>query len=331
VAHPSLQKSSSQSKFSFPRFHFPASFALSKGAIIGLAFLILPIGAAFALQPQTPKLSATQKTEAEQLLAQQKTENENLVANLDPTLPTTSNSENTSADLTDAELAGAGDGENKSFNYYLTLSKGFLNKAIELSRSTATAGTQSEEEKTEILANLEKALDNANTAIDLDSRQGSAFLLRARIYKTASVIRPELAEKSEQDLQIARALGVDTAALDSSDPLDYVPTQQADSGTGAIVADAEEGSDSTVGSETNSNAQTGQAVLQPGSDTVYVVFPGLTTNMQLSVSPAGGTANAQGLTYTIQSRKEGKGFTIQSSAPVEENVTLDWTASELVE
>jgi len=328
IAHPSLQKDSSHGKFSLARFRFPSSLPISKGAIIGLAFLILPIGAAFALQPQTPKLSAAQKTEAEQLLAQQKNENENLVANLDPT---TSNSEDTDASLTEAELAGAGDGENNSFNYYLTLSKGFLNKAIELSRSTAAAGTQSEEQKTEILANLEKALDNVNTAIDLDSRQGSAFLLRARIYKTASVIRPELAEKSEQDLQIARALGVDTAALDSSDPLDYVPTQQADNGNGAIVADAEEGSDSTVGSETNSNAQTGQAILQPGSDSVYVALPGLTSTMQLSVSPAGGTANAQGLTYTIQSRKEGKGFTIQSSAPVEQNVTLDWTASDLVE
>lgn len=324
VAHPSLQKPVSTGKFSFPRFALPSSLHVSRGAVIGLAFLILPVGVALALQPQTPKLSANQQSETEQLLAQEKSANESLMANaqtLDETDPS----------LTEAELVAA-DGENKSFNYYLTLSKGFLNKAIELSRATAgTGATQSEEDKTEILANLEKALDNANTAIELDSRQGSAFLLRARIYKTASVIRPELAEKSEQDLQIARALGVDTAALDSSDPLDYVPTQQADSGTGAIVADAEEGSDATVQTETNSNAQSGQAVLQPGSDSVYVVFSQLTSNMQLSVSPAGGAANAQGLTFTIQSRKEGKGFTIRSSAPVQENVTLDWTASELVQ
>lgn len=331
VPHPSLQPPTSSRRFSFPRFAFSVPSQLSqlpfsRGTALALAFLVLPVGVAIALQPQTPKLSAAAQDETQQLLAQQKSENENLVASLDPTLPTTSNSSD--ADLTEAELVAANDAA-KSFNYYLTLSKGFLNKAIELSKNTA--GSQSEEDKTEILTNLEKALDNVNTAIDLDSRQGSAFLLRARIYKTAAVIRPELGEKAEQDLQIARALGVSDDSLNSTDnPLDYVPTQQANNldGSQPIVADAEEGNDSSVGTETNSNAQTGQAVLQPGSDTVYVPFTGLTSNMQLTVKAADAN-QARGLTFTVLSRKDGKGFTVQSSAPVEQNVTLDWQASEL--
>jgi hypothetical protein len=335
VPHPSLQPPTSSRRFSFPRFAFSVPSQLSqlpfsRGTALALAFLVLPVGVAIALQPQTPKLSAAAQDETQQLLAQQKSENENLVASLDPTLPTTSNSSD--ADLTEAELVAANDAA-KSFNYYLTLSKGFLNKAVELSRSTSGSGTQSEEDKSEILANLEKALDNVNTAIDLDSRQGSAFLLRARIYKTASVIRPELSEKAEQDLQIARALGVNDEALNSNDnPLDYVPTQQADSGTGAIVADAEEGSDANVQTETTSNALSGKATLQPGSDMVYVPFPGLTSDMQLSVTAsAESSQEARGLSFSIQSRKDGKGFTIQSSQQVEHNISLDWKATELLQ
>lgn len=338
VPHPSLQKDPSSSRFSFSHFSFsalphqlPRLPSFSRGTILALVLLLIPVGVVIAVQPQTPNLSTSQQNQAKELLAQQKAENQNLVASADSAGGSARKvSDATGTDLTQAELAAAD--SNKTFSYYLTLSKGFLNKAIELSKNTA--GQQTEDDKSEILNNLEKALTNVNTAIELDSRQGTAFLLRARIYKTASVIRPELAEKSEQDLQIARALGVDSEALNSSqDPLDYVPTQQANNldSDQPIVADAEEGSDTTVQTETNSNAKTGQAVLQPGSDSVYVVFPGLTANMQLSVSPAGGNANAQGLTYSVQSRKEGKGFTIRSSAPVEQNVTLDWTASESVE
>lgn len=240
-----------------------------------------------------------------------------------------------SADATatdDAQLAELANSDgNKTYRYHLTVSKGFLDKAIQLSKQTAD--NQTAADKAKITEYIDKALESTNKAIELDATEGSGFLMRARIYQTASVLKPELEEYAQQDREIAEALGIDgTDLTGDTNPLDLLPTQQANlADAGPIVADAEEGSDSTVDSTQTNNVEQGQVTMEAGTDEVKVSFPELKSEYALRVDLADTASNPDNITFRVSSRQDGEGFTIKASSPVSDNVTLDWRAIETLE
>lgn len=243
------------------------------------------------------------------------------------------------SDVTQAELASAtspspnadltaslSSPEDKVYAYHLALAQGFLKKAIELSQQTKSA--QSESAKQEILSSLEQALQASNKAIEGNPRQGAGFLVRARIYKTAAVIKPELNTQGDQDLTIARTLGINTALFGGDTSiLEYLPTQQATELAGMpVVADAEEGNDTEVSGSSTANGSQGRVVMKSGTDKITVAFPTLTAKQSLRVNPVDPSANRTNALFSIVQRVDGQGFTIQSSQTLPGDLELEWRA-----
>ncbi|MCD8484803.1 hypothetical protein LRY65_00510 [Candidatus Woesebacteria bacterium] len=307
---------------------------------------VLPLGFIFWSQPTTPQLRAHNQQLVSSYLAQQQQPGNQIASTFSETAPesdtattdtpvdaqlvsaTTSSPEtnSTATDLVNSQVILST--EQKAYRYHLTLAQGFLRKAIQLSQSTA--GTQTNADRDSIMQYLDEALAAANTAIDLDPTNGLGFLLRARIYTTASAINPELAAKGDQDLVIAQALGVQDVNILEESVLDQLPTQQANNNlaSGPIVADAEEGSDTTIGTKTADNALQGEVVLPAQQTEIFVPFTGLTDTMQITVEVSPNSASQPHTPFRVSSRKSGEGFTIQSFNPLEENVTLFWRITE---
>ncbi len=322
----------SRSRLALPRRRFSVPPAL-----MGVAFAAIAIPALFLyiVQPRQPKMTQEQQQKMAMYLDENKQSQEGMVA-----AAPQQNGQYVAADLTSADTAGAVDDgnliatadanlasapvKNKTYAYHLTLAQGFLKKAIELSKQTSGA-SQTEQQKQEIKKYLDQALESANAAIEADAREGAGFLVRARIYKTGSVLDTSLTELSDQDLQISRALGVDSNYLDKSqDIYDLLPTQQAnDLANAPIVADAEEGNDASVSASTVGNAQTGTVVLPTGQTEVAVSLPSLTGSQSVQVEAAAGESTG-GATFIIKNRTAGTGFTIESTQAVDHNVTLEW-------
>jgi len=328
-------------------------------ALLGVLFAAIAVPAAllYAAQPHQPNMSQDQQQQMAMYIDENNQQQGNLVAanqgadgNQEYTDATLTGAENAidetplltdanasdgamgegigpivDADLTtQAELASsASNVKNKTYAYHLTLAQGFLKKAIDLSQNSQ--GAQSEGQKAEIKKYLDQSLESANKAIESDAREGSGFLVRARIYKTGAVLDPTLTELSDQDLQIARALGIDSNYLtEGQDVYDLLPTQQATDLAGApIIADPESGNDSTVATETNDNSQTGTIIMPTGKTEITVNLPSLTAgqSIQVNSTPDQDTAGA---TYMVKSQEVGTGFTIQSSQAVDHDVMIEW-------
>jgi len=330
-----------------------------------VALIILPAGFVYAVQPRQPKMETGRQEKMAAYLDENRQNNPDYMAQNSGEYPqdeneqtgaaltenstsdaanpqlASANTDNTSANvdntanpeedpLTDpdritAELASNPDIPNKTYAYHLTLSQGFLRKAIELSQTTKSQ--QSESDKQNIKTYLDKALEASEKAIEIDPREGAGFMVRARVYKTGAVLDPQLTELGEQDLQIARALGITSAYLEKNqDIFDLLPTQEAqDLANAPVIADPDDGSDQTIANNTQENVKTGTVLLNAGETTATVNYPELTANQSLQVSAQAGQ-NTQGAVFSIANRTEGEGFTVSSSRPLNQNITLEWRA-----
>ncbi len=305
---------------------------------------VLPLGLLFWAQPVTPQLRAhnqqlvssylAQQQRSGQFVASAQTENTesfnegespepssapiaaNLVAADSVPINTVSGSDNTLLST-----------EEKAYRYHLTLAQGFMQKAVQVSQSTARTQTPADQEA--IMQYLDQALASVNQAIDLDPANGLGFLLRARIYKTASAIDPTLTAKADQDIVIAQALGVQNSDILTQEVIDQLPTQQAQLlAGGPVIADAEEGTNTSVQTTASDNAQQGEVVLAAGEIEVFVELPALTDSMTISVKISPNSSFRPNTPLRVASRKSGEGFSIQSFNPLEENVTLFWRIVE---
>lgn len=307
VENPALITSHLISVSDRPRYRLPH---LSGRAFGLLSLAVLPIMFLLFGQPNPPTLSAANRSLVSAYLADSG-RTPAAVAQTDSAaapLPDSAPSPSPTAEL--ASITGP-----TGFNYQLSLAQGFLTKAITRSQQTATG--QTEADRQQVLAYLQQALDAANQAIDSAPTQGLGFLVRARVYKTAAAVKPELTAMAEQDLAIARALGVSSDQLAAPNPLEYLPT---------VVAAPEEGNQASVSGETGNNAQSGRVILAQGNRIVDVSFPGLSPLMSLRVDPVDPSQNAQNAIFTVVSRVEGSGFTIQSTVPVANDIVLEWRA-----
>jgi hypothetical protein len=314
--------------------------------VIALGMLLLiPVGTTLALQPRQPQLSPNQKA---QTVAYVESQNQPLLADAEanPSVQPSVNGVEPAGSTNPTPLAQVGSASQTNvadnnatghpsalltaanaspgYNYQLSLAQSFLKKAVELSQ--ASGDHQTDHDRQSILTTLEQALSAANKAIDLDGRQGAGFLVRARVFKTASVIKPELAQASEQDLTIARTLGFDANQVNPQDPLQYMPTEQATHTAGIpVVASPEETKAKTVGQTASNNVLTGEIVMAANSQSVEVDFPTLRDSDQVRVSLKDGSTAPNNITVSVGSRTSGKGFTILSTEAPTSSLTLVWT------
>jgi hypothetical protein len=286
--------------------------------------LILPLAIAIPAallwygQPSSPTLTANSRELMSSYLAES---GRTPIAQADSSTPAPSASPSPTA-----ELASTPTGQD-GYGYQLSLAQGFLTKAITYSQTSAA--TQTEGDRQQILGFLQQALESANRAIELAPTQGLGFLVRARVYKTAAVVKPELEKMAQQDLTIARALGIDAnnPLVNSPDALQYLPTEQAqDLANAPVIASPEEGNTASTSGIASANTQEGTVVIRMGERTASVDFPGLTSNMTLRADPVDPMQNRQNAIFSIATRTEGQGFTIQSNVPLDQDVTLQWRA-----
>lgn len=325
-------------RFSFDWFKNPGSFTLPQlewkttpafGFALGTTTATVLATTLFftVLQPNTPGMSDTERTQLSQEIASARAPS-NFVAQASATaLPEAAAP---SPSPTTAELASTapttGSPTEKVYAYQLALGQGFLKKAVDLSQQSRTG--QTDTQRNAILQSLDQALQAINKAIELDPAQGAGFLVRARIYKTAAVIKPELSANSEQDLTIARALGVNANLLGTDTSiLEFLPTEQATNLAGApVVADAEEGNQTTVTGSSAGNASTGRVTLAAGQNTLTINYPGLKPTESLRIDVLDRAQNTRNALFSVVNRVDGQGFTIQSSQPLENNIELEWRA-----
>lgn len=298
-----------------------------------LVAISLPTAFLYLAQPHQPTMDDSQQQKMAMYLDENKQAQQQMVASAQEDqayMPATLTGADTAIDetpltaTTDANLVASNPNvKNKTYAYHLTLAQGFLKKAIDLSQQTT--GNQSEQQKADIKKFLDQALEEANKAIEADAREGAGFLVRARVYKTSAVLDPSLSELSDQDLQIARALGIDSNYLDSgSDVYDLLPTQQATDLAGApVIADPEEGNQDTVTTATDANAQTGTVVMSANQTETTVSLPSLQDGQTLQVEASAGQ-DTGGATFIIKSQTAGQGFTVQSTQALDHDVTLQW-------
>lgn len=298
-----------------PLIGFAMGTTAATAVASGLFFVVL--------QPHTPSVASDMRSELTQEIATAKAPTEFVAQAGATNMPEAAPSPSPTA----ASLAStAGSPTDKVYAYQLALSQGFLKKAVDLSQQTRTDQTQTQ--RSAILQSLDQALEAVNKAIELDAAEGAGFLIRARIYKTAAVIKPELGAKSEQDLVIARALGVDANLLGTDTSiLEFLPTQQAQNLAGApVIADAEEGKAASISGTTSGNSSSGRVTLGAGATTLAISYPGLKATESLRIDVVNRAQNTGNVLFSVVKRVDGQGFTIQASKALENNIELEWRA-----
>ena len=326
--HTSHLRQSASSSWRLPTFELPqlaTSWSdISRFAAPGLASIVFTIAAVMVLQPHSPQLSSTERDLVANTLEQET--NAPIAAAIPAELVSADNTTNNTSVQT---TSTADSSTARQYLYHASLAQGFLAKAVQLSQQSSQTG-QTDADRQNILSSLEQALQAVNQAIALDDKQGAGFLLRARIYKTASVIRPELTPYADQDLEIARGLGVDASLLaGNGDVLQLLPTEQATNLAGLpVVADVEEGQSTTVQTQAGANSNANQITMPSGWNTIFVSYPSLKASQTLRVDVVDQVQNRAHATFTVVSREEGRGFTISSSSPVQQDVLLEWRAIE---
>src|SRR6185369_2640586 len=113
--------------------------------------------------------------------------------------------------------------------YELSLSNGFLQKAIKVSNSSTD---QTVDEKNQVIQLLNQAMEAANRAIQLAPNDARGYSTRGRVYLASSVVKPEMKALSDQDFAKAAELGSPnpSQAPATQDPMQLLPTQQATTG-----------------------------------------------------------------------------------------------------
>lgn len=212
------------------------------------------------------------------------------------------------------------------FAYELSLSTGFLKKAITLSNtSTADSQEQTVEQKQQIIEYLNQALESATRAIALLPTDARGYSARGRVYQTISAIKPEMQTLADQDFTKASQLGATAPTQEptSQEPTELLPTQQATNTLAdkAIVAGPEEAQTSTMSTETTDNAKKGTATLEAGQTNIFVPYPSVSDTTQLYVTAK---ENIDNTTLYVKNKEAGVGFTIAATAAPSTPLTIDW-------
>jgi hypothetical protein len=208
----------------------------------------------------------------------------------------------------------------QDFAYEIALANGFLKKAVDLSNSTPS---QTLEQKNAIVQLLTQALEAANRAIQIDASNPAGYTSRGRVYQATSVIKPEMKALADQDFARASSLGAanPTQAASTQNPVDLLPTEQAQAKNTAMIAAPEEKKQTELNGTTDQNAHRGVASLAPGKTEVFVSYPAVQDTTQLYATAE---QNPENLTIYIKNKEAGVGFTIASTAAPSAATPLTW-------
>lgn len=305
---PSIQRSSTAQ-------HSTSQFLqIAKLSTIYAALFITPIAGAFGV------------TKASSLQASSKLTSP--IASINQTQATLASAEamqsasiNTTADSNSTPSPDQAQGMSNSFEYEVSLASGFLKKAIELSN---TAGEQTIEQKDMVIQLLGQAMEASNRAIKLNPNSPDGYTSRGRIYQVTSAVKPEMKTLADQDFEKAKQLGSPspTSAPSTKNPLELLPTEQAQSASTAMIAGPEDGKKKeTVQGAAEQNAKRGAITLEAGKSEVVVPYTSVKDTTQLYVTA---DKNPENVTIYVKNKEAGVGFTIASTSAPTTPLEITW-------
>lgn len=321
IVLPSAQSSGNQSSVVSSIQHSSASqrsksqfLQIAKLSAIYAALFITPIAGAFGLT----KASSLQ---AESKLTSPIASINQMQATLASAETAHSASIHTTSDSNGVPLSEQSQGVSNSFEYEISLANGFLKKAVELSNA---AGEQTVEQKDMIIQLLGQAMEASNRAIKLNPDSPDGYTSRGRIYQVTSVVKPEMKVLADQDFEKAKQLGspTPTSAPSTKNPLELLPTEQAQSTSTAMIAGPEDGKQKeTVQGATEQNAKRGSLTLEAGKSEVVVPYTLVKDTTQLYVTA---DKNPENVTIYVKNKEAGVGFTIASTSAPTAPLEITW-------
>lgn len=274
---------------------------------------IVKLSAIYAALFLTPIAGAVGLTKASSMQAASKLTSPIASAQVQATLTSAQN-------LADAQNTQE-QGVSNTFEYEISLANGFLKKAVDLSN---TSGEQTVEQKDMIIQLLGQAMDAANRAIKMNPNSPEGYTSRGRIYQTTSAVRPEMKALADQDFEKARQLGSPspTQAPTMKNPLELLPTEQAQSSQTAMIAGPEDGKQKeTVKGSAEQNATRGSVTLAAGTSEVYVPYAQVKDTTQLYVTA---NTNPENVTIYVKNKEAGAGFTIAATSAPSAPLEITW-------
>lgn len=298
--------SSSTTQRSAPSQGSSQFLQVAKLSTIYAALFMAPIAGAFGLT-KASSLQATSKLTSP-------------IANINQTQAILASAQ-TTADQNGAPTPEQLQGTSNSFEYEISLANGFLKKAVELSN---TQGEQTIEQKDMIIQLLSQAMEASNRSIKLNPNSPDGYTSRGRIYQVTSAIKPEMKTLADQDFEKARQLGSPSPTSEPStkNPIELLPTEQAQSKSTAMIAGPEDGkTKETVQGAAEQNAKRGTVTLEAGKSEVVVPYTSVKDTTQLYVTA---DKNPENVTIYVKNKEAGVGFTIASTAAPTTPLEITW-------
>lgn len=205
----------------------------------------------------------------------------------------------------------------KTLAELVSFSQNYLNKAISLSLTTP----QTQTDKQQIISYLEQSLDYSNQAVLTYSQEPQTYLLRAQVLTSISQTNPDALIQAEKDLEIAQQLanGQSVSLPQSVNPLDILPSQQANLPQDLIIASPQQENTASISVQNNSNAITTTITFPSGQTRLEIANPQITSDSYIYVIPQTKTNQV----ISVVSKEKGS-FTIGTNEPLDTDINLDY-------
>jgi hypothetical protein len=199
----------------------------------------------------------------------------------------------------------------------INLAQNYLDKAFTL----AKASNQTEDQKSQIMQNLDQSLSFTTQAINQEPRNPNPYILRAQILTAVSNTNPSALAQAQKDLETAQGLsqGQPITLPESINPLNLLPDQQAIASSDLILAAPQDAVASTVSGELNSNSFTTTALVPAGETEVLIKDSRITSTSYIYLIPESQT-NAS---LFVKAKGQGQ-FTLAVSTPSDIDLTINY-------
>ncbi len=209
----------------------------------------------------------------------------------------------------------------RDYEYELSLAQNFLQKAVTLSNAE---GEQTSQQKTQIVAYLNQALEAANRATTITPTDPRGYSTRSKVYQALAVIKPEMKAFADQDLAQAQSLETSQNLAVAPQTTQVPATEQTSQHytvNGGIIAAPSQDQQQPISTTTESNANRGTTTLQANTKEVFVSYPTIKDSTQLYVTA---DKNPGNLTLYVKNKEAGSGFTIASTAAPTSPLEITW-------
>lgn len=205
----------------------------------------------------------------------------------------------------------------KSTPELINLAQNYLDKAFEI----AKISQQTQEQKDQIIENLDQSLNFTTQAINQEPRNPKGYILRAQILTAVSNQNPSALAQAQKDLETAQNLsqGQPITLPESINPLNLLPDQQALANSDIILAAPEDSTNSTASGEIKSNSFTTQVSLPAGQTELLVEDQRITTDSYIYLIPEG----SNNTPVFVKAKGQGQ-FTLSATTAPVTDLTINY-------